>query len=134
MPNKTRGLTRSRPLWIITCYRNNRMEVLTIDPDGHGGYLPIFSFEEEAQTFLCLSEEDDQEGMRRWRPREATAGELVSILLAPCAEVRRVILDPLPLSLGTATPPFLSIARKRFIEYLLMRDRMDLARELLVSA
>jgi hypothetical protein len=56
------------------------MEMLTIDPDGQGGSLPVFSFEEEAQTFLCLSE-DDQEGMRRWRTRAATAGELVSILL-----------------------------------------------------
>ncbi len=134
MPNKTRGLARSRLLWIITCYRNNRMEVLTIDPDGHGGSLPVFSFEEEAQTYLCLSEEDDQERMRRWRTREATAGELVSILLAPCAEVRQVMLDPLPLSLGMVTPPFLSIARKRFIEDLLMRDRRELAGELLVPA
>jgi hypothetical protein len=41
-----------------------------------------------------------------------------------------VTLDPLPLSLVTATPsPFLSIARKRFIEDLLMRDRRDLARD-----
>ena len=91
--------------------------MLTIDPDGHRGSLPVFSFEEEAQAYLCLLEEDDQEGMRRrWRTREATAGELVSILLAPCAEVRQVTLDPLPLSLVTATPPFLSIARKRFRE------------------
>jgi hypothetical protein len=98
------------------------MEVLTLDPDGDGGSLPIFSFEEEAQTFLGLSE-NDQEG-RRWRIREMTAGELVSVLLAPCAEVRQVTLDPLPLSLGRAAmPPLCSVARERFVEDLLGRRR-----------
>ena len=87
MPTKISDLAR-RPLWIITCYRNNRMEVLTLDPDGDGGgSLPVFSFEEEAKTFLGLSE-NDQNG-RRWRSRETTAGELVSVLLAPCVEVRQ---------------------------------------------
>jgi hypothetical protein len=132
MPNsKIRGLTR-RPLWIITCYRNNRMEVLTIDPDGDGGSLPIFSFEEEAQTFLYLSEKD-QEG-RRWRSRETTVGELVSVLLAPCAGVRQVSLDPLPLSLGRAMLPYISVARERFVEDLLRGGRRELAGELLAPA
>ena len=112
-----------RPLWLITCYRNNRMEVLTLDPDGdYGRSLPIFGFEEEAQTFLDLSE-NDQEG-RRWRIREMTAGELVSVLLAPCADVRQVTLDPLPLSLGRAAmPPLCSVARERFVQDLLGRRR-----------
>jgi hypothetical protein len=133
MPNsKIRGLAR-RPLWIITCYRNNRMEVLTLDPDGDGGSssLAVFSFEEEAQTFLCLSE-DDQEG-RRWRIRETTAGELVSVLMAPCADVPRVTLDPLPLPLGRVMLPLCSIARERFVEYLMGIHR-EPARELLVPA
>ena len=55
MPTKISALAR-RPLWIITSYRNNRMEVLTIDPEGNGGSLPVFSFEEEAKTFLGLSD------------------------------------------------------------------------------
>jgi hypothetical protein len=127
MPNKIRALAQ-RPLWIITCYRNNRMQVLTIDPDGDGGYLPVFSFEEEAQTFLCLSE-DDQEG-RRWRIRETTVGELISVLLAPCANVRQVTLDPLPLSLGRTMLPYISVARERFVEDLLMGGRGRLTGEL----
>ena len=133
MPNsKIRGLTR-RPLWIITCYRNNRMEVLTIDPDGDGGSLPIFSFEEEAQTFLYLSEKD-QEG-RRWRSRETTVGELVSVLLGLCGDIRQVSLDPLPLSLGRAMLPYISVAREHFVEELLMGGRREeLAGELLVPA
>ena len=117
MPDEIRGLAR-RPLWIITCYRNNRMDVLTVDPDGDdGGSLPVFSFKEEAQTYLSLSE-NDQEG-RRWRIRETTAGELVSVLLAPCADVRQVMLDPLPLSLGRLMAPLCSVAREWFLEELM---------------
>jgi hypothetical protein len=84
MPNEIGGLAR-RPLWIITCYRNNRMDMLTVDLEDHGGSLPVFSLKEEAQTFLGLSD-NDQEG-RRLRIRETTAGELVSVVRAPCADV-----------------------------------------------
>jgi hypothetical protein len=118
MPDEIGGLAR-RPLWIITCYRNNRMDVLTVDPDGDaGGSLPVFSFKEEAQTFLGLSENDQEEG-RMWRIRETTAGELVSVLLAPCADVRRVMLDPLPSSLGRLMAPLCSVAREWFLEELM---------------
>jgi hypothetical protein len=128
MPNKVSALVR-RPLWIITCYRNNRMEVLTVDPDGDGGSLPVFSFKEEAKTFLGLSENDQEEG-RRWRIRETTAGELVSVLLAPCAEVRQVALDPMPLPLSKLICSFCTIARERFVENLLMGRRRELTGEL----
>jgi hypothetical protein len=126
--SKISALARS-PLWIITCYRNNRMEVLTIDPDGDGGSLPVFSFKEEAKTFLGLSE-NDQEERRRWRIRETTAGELISVLLAPCADVRQVALDPLPLPLSRMMWSFCSITRERFVEYLLRGRRRDLTGEL----
>jgi hypothetical protein len=128
MPNKLSALAR-RPLWIITCYRNNRMEVLTVDPDGDGGSLPVFSFKEEAKTFLGLSENDQEEG-RRWRIRETTAGELVSVLLAPCSDVRHVALDPLPLPLSRMMCSFCTIARERFVENLLMGRRRELTGEL----
>lgn len=125
MPYSKFSALARRPLWVITCHRNNRMEVLTIDPDGDGGgSLPIFSFEEEAQTFLCLSK-DAQEG-RRWRSRQTTAGELVSVLLGPCADVRQVTLDPLPLSLGSAMLPYISVAREHLVEELLMGGRGEL--------
>jgi hypothetical protein len=129
---KTSALAR-RPLWIITCHRNNRMEVLTIDPDGDEGVsLPVFSFKEEAKTFLGLSENDqgEEEGTR-WHIREATAGELVSVLLAPCAHVRQVALDPLPLPLSRLMYSFSSMARERFVEYLLLKgSRRELTGEL----
>ena len=111
------------------------MEVLTIDPDGDGRFLPVFSFKEEAQTFLCLSGKDQEEG-RGWRSTETTAGELVSVLLAPCADVRQVALDPLPLTLGMGRlmASSCSVARERFVEDLLMGSRRKLAGEELVSA
>ena len=84
-----------RPLWIIASHKNKRMEVLTVDPDGDGAgsFLAVFSFEEEARTFLGISEDDEKKG---WSIRQTTPGELVSVLLAPCAEAREVALDPLP--------------------------------------
>ncbi len=84
---------------------------------------------EEAQTFLCLSENDQEEG-RRGRSRQTTAGELVSVLLAPYADVRQVTLDSLPLSVGRALLPLVSMSRERFVEDLLIGSRRKLAGEL----
>ncbi len=49
-----RGVLGQRALWILTSYQHNQIEPLTIDPDVDGGFLPIFSFEEEA-TRSCSS-------------------------------------------------------------------------------
>jgi hypothetical protein len=68
-----------------------QLEVLTVDLDGTGEALPVFSFKEEAEMFLWLqTTEEGQEVM------ETTPGQLVSILYGPCADVGRVMLDPLP--------------------------------------
>jgi hypothetical protein len=68
-----------------------QLEVLTVDLDGTGEALPVFSFEEEAEMFLWLQTTEDGREVR-----ETTPGQLVSILYGPCAHVGRVILDPLP--------------------------------------
>jgi hypothetical protein len=131
MLNK-RGALGQRALWILTSYQHDQIEPLTIGADRDGGFLPVFSFEEEADAFLELLGEEGKE--RGWRSRETTAGELVSVLLAPCADVRQVSLDPLPLSVGRAMLPLCSVARERFVEDLLMGSRRKLAGEELVSA
>jgi hypothetical protein len=120
MAKNSRGLTL-RPLWIITSYQNNRINTLTIDSDGNNGgddFLPVFSFEEEAEAFLHCFETDEERG---WRRRETAPGELVSILMGPCARVRWVALDPLPL--GTwwfaEALPLVSLTRERFVRALL---------------
>jgi hypothetical protein len=110
---RSRGYAR-RPLWIIQRYRNNRMDVFTIDPHGDGGFLAVFSFEEEA--FLSLSG-DDRKSSSGWQGRETSPGELVSVLLEPCAGVRRVALDSLPSSssYGEVFLPLVSVNRRRFV-------------------
>ncbi len=120
MLNK-RGVLGQRALWILTSYQHNQIEPLTIDPDADGGFLPIFSFEEEADAFLQLLGEEGKE--RGWRSRETTAEELISVLLAPCSHVKRVALDPLPLSCGKAVLPFFSAKRNHFVKDLIREGR-----------
>ena len=128
MPNKSRAVTR-RPLWIISSYENNRMDALTIDPDLDGGFLAVFSFEEEAEAFLCLLEDDEKK--KGWQSEQTTVGGLVSVLLGPCAGVNGVALDPLPL--GRAMLPLVSMNRDPFFQYLL-EERRGVAGELAPSA
>ena len=127
---KRSGALGQRPLWILITYQHNQIEPLTIDPNGDGGFLPVFSFEEEAQAFLELLGEEGKE--RGWRSRETTAGELISVLLAPCAQVKRVALDPLPLSCGEAVLPFISLKRNHFVKELMVEGR-GVAGELLLA-
>ena len=116
MLSKSRAIIR-RPLWIIISYQNKRMEVLTIDPYLEGDSLAVFSFEEEAEAFLglLLDGEEDRKG---WRSEQKKAGELVSVLLGPCAGVERVALDPLPVPVGRAMLPLVSVSRDAFLGYL----------------
>jgi len=113
------GGLRIRPLWIITSHKNNQMEVLTIDPDDDAGsFLAVFSFEEEAQTFLGLLEDDEKK--KGWSIRQTSPGELVSVLLAPCAHAKGVALDPLPpLPFARVMLPLVKVKRERFVRYLL---------------
>jgi hypothetical protein len=126
MLNKSRSRTR-KPLWIIASYQNNQLDVLTTDLYGDGGFLPIFSFEEEAETFLRLWEDDEQEEVG-WRSRKTTAGELISVLSGPCVDARGVALDPLPLD--STMLAFLSVDRKPFVQDLIGEQRKGLAEEL----
>src|SRR5215217_7664721 len=68
-----------------------QLDLLTVDLDGTGEALPVFSFEQEAEMFLWLQTTEDGQ-----KVREITPGQLVSILYGPCADVGRVMLDPLP--------------------------------------
>jgi hypothetical protein len=133
MPRRSSGggLTL-RPLWIIARHKNKRMEMLTIDPDNdRGSLLAVFSFEEEAQTFLGLLEDDEKK--KGWSIRETAPGELISILLAPCADARGVALDPLPpLAFLKAMLPVVSVNRELFVRYL-MEERKERSGELVLG-
>lgn len=96
-PTRTGAGRPVRPCryWMIANHRCGEMEVLTEDLDGRGEALVVFRFEEEAGMFLWLR---DLGG--GWEVRETTAGELVSVLYGPCANVGRIVFDPLP-GIGT---------------------------------
>ncbi len=110
------------PLWILEGDQNDWPEVFTLDPNSDGGFLPVFSFREEAEAFLHLVVVAD--GGRRargdWRIRETAPGELVSVLLGPCASARRVTLDPPPV-FKVEMLSLVSMERKRFARYLMGR-------------
>jgi hypothetical protein len=120
MPTKSRALT-VRPLWIITRYEDNRMDALTIGSDLDGGFLALFSYEEEAEAFVCFLGDGEKE--KGWRSEQTTAAELVSVLYEPCANIKGVVLDPLPLELSREMLPLVSMSRDRFLQYLLEERR-----------
>jgi hypothetical protein len=80
-----------RSLWLIAKQENGRMGVLTLDTGSGSEALPIFSYEEEAEAVLQLGAPGAD-----WRARKTTAGELIWLLYGPCAGVKKVALDPLP--------------------------------------
>ena len=130
MQTKSGALT-VRPLWIITRYEDKRMDALTIGSDLDGGFLALFSYEEEAEAFLLLLGDDEK--MKGWQSEQTTAGGLVSVLLGPCADVKGVALDPLPMALSREMLPLVSMSRDLFLQYLL-EERREAAEELAPSA
>ena len=80
-----------QPYRLIVNNEKDRMDVLTIQLSTGGEALPVFSHEEEAEKFVRLGSWG-----AGWRAREASARELVSLLLGPCAGVGLVALDPWP--------------------------------------
>jgi hypothetical protein len=120
MPNKSGALT-VRPLWIITRDEDGRMKALTIGPHLDDSFLALFSHAEEAEAFVCFLGDDEKQ--KGWRSEQTTAAELVSVLLGPCADVKGVALDPLPLEQSREMLPLVSMSRDRFLQYLLEERR-----------
>lgn len=90
------------------------MDVLTISHDKNGEALPVFSFQEEAEMFLQLETPGTC-----WQTSETTPSELVSLLYGPCAEVKSVALDPLPVLDGEIVANLMGRGRDRFIQNLM---------------
>ena len=96
-----------------------RPDLLTVNLDGTGQALPVFSFEEEAEMFLWLQTTEDGREVR-----ETTPEQLVSILYGPCAEdVGRVMLDPLPEIGARMQNSLLGMDRNDFVESVLRWSR-----------
>jgi hypothetical protein len=112
-----RGVSRragTQRYWIIAKDAKDgfdQPELLTVDLDGTEEALPVFSFEEEAEMFLWLQTSEDGREVR-----ETTPGQLVSILYGPCADVGRVMLDPLPEIGARVQISLLGMDRNDFVE------------------
>ncbi len=116
---RANSFAQQRSLWLISKHNNCPMEVLTTEIDGEQA-LPVFSFKEEAETFLRLQTSSQGEDLRA---RETTCGELISVLYGPCAGVRRVLLDPLPPRVGgEAMTKLVSLGWEEFVEDFLMGE------------
>jgi hypothetical protein len=109
--------TVTQRYWVIAKDAKNakdgfgQPDLLRVDLDGAGEALPIFSFEEEAEMFLWLQTTEDGHEVR-----ETTPGQLVSILYGPCADVGRVMLDPLPEIGARMQINLLGMDRNDFVE------------------
>ncbi len=97
-----------------------RPDLLTVDLDGTGHALPVFSFEEEAEMFLWLQTTEDGQEVR-----ETTPEQLVSILYGPCADVGRVMLDPLPEIGARMQNSLLGMDRNDFVESVMGARSLD---------
>jgi hypothetical protein len=111
--------------WLISKIEAGRMDVLTADLVGQRPALPVFSFADEAAMYLDLGPEQG-----RWRVRETAIGELVSVLLGPCAGVGRVLLDPVPDLDGRVLSELIGVEKGDFVEHLLgsVRRRARISR------
>ena len=106
--------------WVIAKDGFGKPDVLTVDLDGTGEALPIFSFEEEAEMFLWLQRTEDGREVR-----ETTPGQLVSILYGPCADIGRVMLDPLPEIGARMQISLLGMDRHDFVESVMGARSLD---------
>ncbi len=110
---------RPKPYWLIVKNESSWVDVLTTNLTGDEETLPVFSFEEEARMFL------KHRALRnRWRVRETTAGELISVLYGPCAFVKQVALDPLPEMDIEVLVHLVSMRREDFVEFLMSKQKL----------
>lgn len=76
-----------------------------------GRALPVFSFREEAELFLALGDLGHD-----WRAVESGVGDFLALLLGSCANVKSVILDPLPSMLRDSTAGLVSLSLDDFLD------------------
>jgi len=118
-----RGVPRragTQRYWVIAKDGFGRPDLLTVDLEGAEQALPVFSFEEEAEMFLWLQTTEDGREVR-----ETTPGQLVSILYGPCADVGRVMLDPLPEIGARMQISLLGMDRNDFVESVMRARGLD---------
>lgn len=123
----TAAATLPRPpdaYWLLVRSEAGRTEALTVDLDGRGEALAVFSFEEEVGLFSLWASGGE------WRPRETPVGELIEMLLGPSAGVEFVALDPLPELVSRGMLSLVGLERVRFVDRLVGRAGLERAEPL----
>ena len=91
--------------YVIVRRETRGLELLRVSLRSGEQVLPVFSSGEAARRFLLSSALGEG-----WHIRECSAGELISLLFGPCANVKQVLLNPLPEPLtvkdGLANPVY----------------------------
>src|SRR5215217_432629 len=101
------------PYWLVVNHNDGWMAVLSIKLASGERVLPVFSFKEEAETFVRFRTLESG-----WGVRNTGTGELISVLFGPCANVRRVALDPPPeIEVGVALG-LVGTSRESFVDHL----------------
>jgi hypothetical protein len=105
------GVAPYVPYWLIVKHDGLHTSVFTLELAGGEKVLPVFGHAEEAETFLRAL------GSSGWQTRETGAGELVSVLFGPCANVRKVALDA-PAPGAEVLARLISLGREEFVAFL----------------
>lgn len=113
----------NRRYWLIVAGGPGVAQALAVS-----GKLAVFSFKEEAETFLAArdpgrsSRDSSGDGSEYgWRVREFLAGELVSTLYGPLCGFSSVALDPVTEDGERAVDGLLSVSRREFVNSLVRR-------------
>ncbi len=99
--------------YVIVRRDTRGLELLCVSLSGEQ-VLPVFSSGEAARRFLLSGALEEG-----WRVRESSAGELISLLFGPCANVKQVLLNPLPEPPTVKDELAVSVYRESFIASLL---------------
>lgn len=95
-------------------------DVYVMDLAGLGRSLPVFSFREEAELFLTLG------GLGGgWRAVESGAGDILALIFGPGADVKSVVLDPIPTMLRDSTAGLVSLSLESFVDRFLSVPEPD---------
>jgi hypothetical protein len=105
--------------WMICRSGAGRVEAMTL-PCGGEEALALFGHKKEAELFLrSLASDGPESG---WYIREGRRWEVASVLYGPCADAKRVVLDPMPAMVAEGTATLVSVDRVTFVARLLARD------------
>lgn len=101
------------PQYVITRHGKGSLEPLCISLETGEKALPVFSFEELARRFL----ERNVPGSG-WRVKEFHNGDLITLLIGPCANVEGVLPNPLPDLLKAKDALLNPVDRENFVAFL----------------